>query len=100
MRASHLIVVDGQKGGVGKSTVARLLLAHLARRGVGFRAYDADGIVGDLGRYYSGVARAVDLASVSSAGVVLDDLVEGDARVWPWSTWVPALATSPTSGCT
>lgn len=78
MRASHLIVVDGQKGGVGKSTVARLLLAYLARRGVGFRAYDADGIVGDLGRYYSGVTRAVDLASVSSAGVVLDDLVEGD----------------------
>jgi hypothetical protein len=47
-----LILVGGQKGGVGKSTFARILLDSLRRRGRSVAAFDGDGAVGHLLQYY------------------------------------------------
>jgi len=47
-----LILVSGQKGGVGKSTFARILLDSLRRRGLSVAAFDGDGAVGHLLQYY------------------------------------------------
>lgn len=48
----RLILVSGQKGGVGKSTFARVLLDSLRRRGRSVAAFDGDGAVGHLLQYY------------------------------------------------
>lgn len=44
----RLILVSGQKGGVGKSTFARILLDSLRGRGRSVAAFDGDGAVGHL----------------------------------------------------
>jgi len=48
----RLVLVSGQKGGVGKSTFARILLDSLRRRGHSVAAFDGDGAVGHLLQYY------------------------------------------------
>lgn len=48
----RLILISGQKGGVGKSTFARILLDSLRRRGRSVAAFDGDGAVGHLLQYY------------------------------------------------
>jgi len=48
----RLILVSGQKGGVGKSTFSRILLDSLRRRGHSVAAFDGDGAVGHLLQYY------------------------------------------------
>ncbi len=48
----RLILVSGQKGGVGKSTFCRILLDSLRRRGRSVAAFDGDGAVGHLLQYY------------------------------------------------
>ena len=48
----RLILVTGQKGGVGKSTFARALLDCLRSRGRSVAAFDGDGSVGHLLQYY------------------------------------------------
>jgi Mrp family chromosome partitioning ATPase len=47
-----LVLISGQKGGVGKSTFARILLDSLRRRGRSVAAFDGDGAVGHLLQYY------------------------------------------------
>lgn len=48
----RLILVTGQKGGVGKSTFARALLDLLRGRGQQVAAYDGDGVTGQLVQHY------------------------------------------------
>ena len=48
----RLILVSGQKGGVGKSTFSRVLLDNLRQQGRSVAAFDGDGAVGHLLQYY------------------------------------------------
>jgi hypothetical protein len=48
----QLILVTGQKGGVGKSTFSRILLDHLRSGDKAVAAFDGDGSVGHLLQYY------------------------------------------------
>ena len=50
--SKRLILVSGQKGGVGKSTFARILLDSLRGRGRSVAAFDGDGAVGHLLQFY------------------------------------------------
>jgi hypothetical protein len=68
---SKVHFVGGDKGGVGKSVVARVLVAWCAERGLPFRAFDADGSHGALLRHYPGQAQPVDLGSVEQADTLL-----------------------------
>ena len=68
---SKVHFVGGDKGGVGKSVVARVLVAWCAERGLPFRAFDADGSHGALLRHYPGQAKGIDLADVEQADKVL-----------------------------
>ncbi len=58
-RKKRLILVSGQKGGVGKSTFCRILLDSLRRRGRSVAAYDGDGAVGHLLQYYGSKSNGV-----------------------------------------
>jgi len=54
----HLI--GGEKGGVGKSVVARLLTQYWIDRAISFKAFDTDHSHGALLRYYSADTESLD----------------------------------------
>lgn len=78
---SKIHFVGGDKGGVGKSVVARLLVEWCLDRGVAFAAFDADTSHGALLRHYPGFTRAVDLARFDSADAIMTSACETDRRV-------------------
>lgn len=75
-----LIVTSG-KGGVGKSTLLRALIAHASQKNLKYRAFDGDGSNASLARFHS-------------ESTVVD--VDGDLRVQNWfeNAVVPALMDS------
>jgi hypothetical protein len=78
----RLILTHGEKGGVGKSTVARLIADFLNSRNASFRAFDAEGSTGQLLRFHPSETAAVNMASAASVAPVLDYLMEpGGKRI-------------------
>lgn len=73
--------VGGEKGGVGKSVVARTLAQLLVDRQIPFAAIDADSSHGALLRYYGDFAQAADLESFASADQILDRALGADRHV-------------------
>jgi hypothetical protein len=53
---SSLHLIGGEKGGVGKSVVARLLAQHMIDRGIAFTGFDTDRSHGALLRFYADYA--------------------------------------------
>lgn len=103
MSALHL--VGGEKGGVGKSVLSRLLCQLLIDQGREFVAFDGDGSHPALLRYYAGYSRPVDihrfescdgilLAALRGAPVVVDLPAQSDAPIGRWldESGVSALA--------
>jgi hypothetical protein len=74
-RMSIVHFVGGEKGGVGKSVVARLLTQLFIDRSWPFMAFDADQSHGALVRYYSDYAQPIDLAQLASADQIMDSAV-------------------------
>jgi hypothetical protein len=56
---STIHLIGGEKGGVGKSLVSRLLAQHFIDRGVAFTGFDTDRSHGALMRFYAGYASPV-----------------------------------------
>jgi hypothetical protein len=73
--------VGGEKGGVGKSVVARLIAQYCIDRSLPFVALDADGSHGSLLRHYAEYTRPVDLTRFESADEILALATETDNRV-------------------
>lgn len=78
---SHIHFVGGEKGGVGKSVVARLLSQWCVDRSVPFAAIDADASHGTLLRSYGGFTRAVDLHAFASADEIVDRALGAERTV-------------------
>jgi hypothetical protein len=78
---STIHFIGGEKGGVGKSVVARLLAQYCIDQKLPFVALDADGSHGSLLRYYRDYARAIDLASAASVDQIFELATEEDRRV-------------------
>lgn len=72
--------VGGEKGGVGKSVVSRLLCQYCVDNGQPFAAVDADASHGALMRYYGEYSQPVDLESFDSADHIMDRAL-GSERV-------------------
>jgi hypothetical protein len=72
----RLILTHGEKGGVGKTTVARIIADFLNSRNSAFRAFDAEGTTGQLLRFHPAETSAVNVASAASVAPVLDYLME------------------------
>jgi hypothetical protein len=72
----RLILTHGEKGGVGKSTVARIIADFLNSRKSSYKAFDAEGATGQLLRFHPGETAAVNVASAASVAPVLDYLME------------------------
>lgn len=69
---SNIHLIGGEKGGVGKSMVARLVAQYMIDRGMSFLGFDSDRSHGALLRFYSGYASPVVIDRDDS----LDPIVE------------------------
>jgi hypothetical protein len=68
---STIHFIGGEKGGVGKSVVARLCAQYCIDRNIPFVAADADGSHGALLRFYSDFTQPVDLSEFDSADKII-----------------------------
>jgi hypothetical protein len=78
---SQICFVGGEKGGVGKSVVARLLSQWCVDRSAPFAAIDADASHGSLLRSYGQFAQPVDLDTLASADEIVDRALAAERTV-------------------
>ncbi len=78
---SQIYFVGGEKGGVGKSVVARLLAQWCVDRSAPFAAIDADASHGSLLRSYGEFTQPVDLESFASADEIVNRALAADRTV-------------------
>ena len=76
----RLLLTHGEKGGVGKTTVARLVADFLSARDASFRAFDAEGPAGQLLRFHPAQTSAVEVDKASAIAPVLDFLMDGTPK--------------------
>jgi hypothetical protein len=72
--------IGGEKGGVGKSVVARLVAQYFIDKPLPFKAFDGDGSHGALLRFYKGYASRVDLTSYESVDQIMNEAMEDPQR--------------------
>jgi hypothetical protein len=72
---SNLHLIGGEKGGVGKSVVARVLAQYFIDRAMPFTGYDSDKSHGALLRFYAGYASPLVIDDYNN----LDRVVEAAA---------------------
>jgi hypothetical protein len=68
--------VGGEKGGVGKSVLSRILAQYYIDKNKPFQAFDADLSHGALMRYYSEFTQAVDISNYESADQIAEIAAE------------------------
>jgi hypothetical protein len=76
-----LILVGADKGGVGKTTVSRILLDYFARKNVLTRAFDTENPRGSLKRFYPATTEIIDLENVAHQMKMLDTLETANVPV-------------------
>jgi hypothetical protein len=74
---ANIHLIGGEKGGVGKSLVARLLAQYFIDRSIPFLGFDSDRSHGALMRFYAGYASPVLIDRYES----LDAIVEAASEV-------------------
>jgi hypothetical protein len=78
---STIHFIGGEKGGVGKSVVARLVAQRCIDQNLPFVAFDADGSHGALLRHYANFASPIDLAKFESADQIMGAATDAEQRV-------------------
>src|SRR6202453_1175051 len=81
MAKPALILVGADKGGVGKTTVARTLLDYFTAHHVPTRAFDTESPKGTLKRFHPDISEIVDATSVPDQMRIFDTLSSTDASV-------------------
>ena len=76
-----VIMIGADKGGVGKTTIARTMLDYLAARNVLTRAFDAEYPRGTLKRFHPRVTEIVDITQVADQMKVIDTLESSEVKV-------------------
>ena len=76
-----VILVGADKGGVGKTTLARTLLDYLAARNTPARASDSEFPRGALKRFHPKMTEIIDLETAADQIKVIDTLSTSDVKV-------------------
>jgi hypothetical protein len=77
---ANINLIGGEKGGVGKSLVARLLAQYLIDRSLPFLGFDSDRSHGALMRFYAGYASPVLVDRYESLDAVAEAAAEAPER--------------------
>jgi hypothetical protein len=77
---TQLHLIGGEKGGVGKSVVARLLAQYFIDRQIPFLGFDSDRSHGALVRFYSGYASQVLIDRYESLDAIVEAATEQPDR--------------------
>ncbi|MDY6812911.1 MAG: division plane positioning ATPase MipZ [Pseudomonadota bacterium] len=78
---SMIHFVGGEKGGVGKSVMARLLSQYFLDHGQRYAALDADRSHATLSRYYAEFTQPLDLERFEEADRIMETALEADCAV-------------------
>lgn len=78
---SKIHFVGGEKGGVGKSVLARLLAQYHIDRGLPFSAFDSDRSHGALLRFYGEFSQPLVLDDFESADRVMEAALESERDI-------------------
>jgi hypothetical protein len=81
MARPAVILIGADKGGVGKTTVARTLLDYFGDRQLPTRAFDTEWPRGTLKRFHPDVTEVVDVTSVSDQMKIFDTVSSAEAKV-------------------
>ena len=81
MARPAVILVGADKGGVGKTTVARTLIDYFGAHQTPTRAFDTEAPRGTLKRFHPELTEVVDVTSVSDQMKIFDTLGSADAKV-------------------
>jgi len=81
MAKPAVIIVGADKGGVGKTTVARTLLDYLIAHQIPTRAFDTESPRGTLKRFHPDLTEVVDMTLVADQMKIFDTLNSSDAAV-------------------
>ena len=77
---TNIHLVGGEKGGVGKSLVARLLAQYMIDQEIPFLAFDSDRSHGALMRFYAGYASPLLIDSYESLDTIVEAASESPQR--------------------
>ena len=81
MAKPAVILIGADKGGVGKTTVARTLLDYFGNRRIPTRAFDTESPRGALKRFHPDVTEVVDVTSVSDQMKIFDTVDKAEVKV-------------------
>jgi hypothetical protein len=81
MAKPTVVVVGADKGGVGKTTVARTLLDYFTAHHVPTRAFDSESPKGTLKRFHPDITDIVDVTSVPDQMRIFDTLSDASVTV-------------------
>lgn len=81
MAKPAVIMVGADKGGVGKTTVARTLLDYFSAHQVPIRAFDTEYPRGTLKRFHPAITEIVDVTSVADQMKIFDTLGGNEPKV-------------------
>src|SRR5499425_2049827 len=81
MTKPAVVLIGGDKGGVGKTTVARTLLDYFAHKQLRVRAFDTEVPRGTLKRFHPDVTDVVDINHVPDQMRIFDTVNSTDATV-------------------
>jgi hypothetical protein len=77
---TNIHLVGGEKGGVGKSLVARLLAQYFIDQSISFIGFDSDRTHGALLRFYSDYASPILMDNYESLDAIVEAATEDAAR--------------------
>ena len=81
MAKPAVILVGADKGGVGKTTVARALLDYLVAHNIPSRAFDTESPRGTLRRFHPDITEVVDITSTADQMKVFDSISTANAQI-------------------
>jgi len=77
---ANIHLIGGEKGGVGKSVVARVVAQYLIDRSIPFLGFDSDRSHGALLRFYAGYASPVLIDRYESLDIIVEAAAESPER--------------------
>jgi hypothetical protein len=81
MAKPAVVLVGADKGGVGKTTVARSLLDYFVAHNIPTRAFDTEAPKGSLKRFHPDITDVVDITSTADQMKIFDTLASAEAKI-------------------